>query len=159
MASLVLVSAMRVEFVIAVEALSTEPTFGMTFEPTLVHSSRIIVAEFLMLLQLRDCEQLMLVGEDLLVPGTQITHDFVMSAFDMAMEVRPAPARNVAAGIGAVVAQQQDRVVMDFLLLVLDPKNLVHLLEIDINKVFVSLGGIICEYDMLSFRLKSGFSQ
>lgn len=159
MASLVLVSAMCVKFVIAVEALSTEAAFGMTFEPTLIHRSRVIVAKFLMLLQLRDREQLMLVGEDLLVPGTEIAHDFVMSAFDMAMKIRPAPTRNVTAGVGTVVAQEQDGVVVDFCLLVLDPKNLVHLLKISVHEFFVSICRIVCEYDMLSFCLESPVSQ
>lgn len=159
MASLVLVSAMCIEFVVAVEALSTEAAFGMTFEPTLIHRSRVIVAKFLMLLQFWDREQLMLVGEDLFVPGTEVAHDFVMGAFDMAMKVRPAPTRNVTAGVGAVVAQQQDCVVVDFYLLVLDPKNLVHLLEISVHELFVSLCRIVCEYDMLSFCLESPFNQ
>lgn len=153
--SLMLVSTMHVEFIIAVEALTAEAAFGMTFESTLVYSSRIIVAKLFVFLQLGYGKQLMLVGEDFLIPGTEIAHDLVVGSLDVAMEVRPAPASDLTAKVWAVVPQQQDGVVVDFLLLVLDPKDLVHSLEVGVDEFFVSLCRIVCKHDMLGFRLIS----
>ena len=41
---------------------------------------------------------------------------------------------------------------MDFMLLVLDAQHFISLLEIGLNKVLVTLRGIISEYDELGFR-------
>jgi hypothetical protein len=46
-AALVLVSAMRVELIVAVETLVTEATFWMSLESALIYCSRIVVAKFL----------------------------------------------------------------------------------------------------------------
>jgi hypothetical protein len=48
MATFVLFSTMRVKFVVAIEALSTEATFGMTFESTLIDRTGIIIAKLFM---------------------------------------------------------------------------------------------------------------
>ena len=45
-AALVLVSAMSVKLIVAIEALSAEATFRMSLEATLVDSSRIIIPKF-----------------------------------------------------------------------------------------------------------------
>jgi hypothetical protein len=49
MAALVLVATMCVQFIIAIESFSTEATFRMTVESTLIDCSRIVVAKLLML--------------------------------------------------------------------------------------------------------------
>jgi hypothetical protein len=46
------VSAMSIQFVVAIKALSTETTFWVAFESCLVYRSWVIVAKPLMLLQL-----------------------------------------------------------------------------------------------------------
>ena len=62
----------------------------------------------------------MFMGEDLLVPSTQIAHCSLVYAAYMSMKVRPSHARNIAVLIGAVVAQQKDCVLKDVGLLVAD---------------------------------------
>jgi len=83
--SLMLVSAMRVELIVTVKALSTETTFWMTLKPTLIDSPWIVIAELLMLAQFAKGKEIVLVGEDLFVPGAEITHDLVMYTLDMPM--------------------------------------------------------------------------
>ena len=73
MALFMLVSAVGVQFVGAVEPLSTETTLGVSFEATLVNSTRVIITEFLVFSKLLYCKQLMFVREDLLVPCAEIT--------------------------------------------------------------------------------------
>ena len=51
-AALVLVSAMSVKLIVAVEALSAEATFRMSLEATLIYCSRVIVAKLLVLSQI-----------------------------------------------------------------------------------------------------------
>jgi len=41
---------MRVKFIVSVEALATEAAFRMSFEPALIYGSRVVIAEFFMLL-------------------------------------------------------------------------------------------------------------
>ena len=52
MTALVLVSAMRVEFVIAIKALPAEAALGMSLETTLVDCARVVIAELLVLAQI-----------------------------------------------------------------------------------------------------------
>ena len=52
MASLVLISAMRVQFVIAVKSLDAESTLRMSLEATLVHSSGVVISKLFVLSQL-----------------------------------------------------------------------------------------------------------
>jgi hypothetical protein len=85
MTSFMLFTAMCKELVVAVESLSTETTFWVAFEPALINGARIVIAKFLMPLQFLVGEQLMLVGEDLLVPRTQVAHDFLVNTPYMAM--------------------------------------------------------------------------
>jgi hypothetical protein len=70
MTSLVLLPAMGIKLVIAVESLSTKATLWMTLETTLIYSSRVVISELLMLAELLLCEQFVLVREDLLIPRT-----------------------------------------------------------------------------------------
>jgi hypothetical protein len=72
-ASLVLVSAMRVELVVAIEARPAEPTLRVSLEPALVDCSRVIITKLLMLLKIGRRKQLVLVRKDLLVPRAEIT--------------------------------------------------------------------------------------
>ena len=43
-------------------------------------------------------------GENFLVPSTQIAHDFMVHTLNMAVQVGPAIARDVAAEVWAIVA-------------------------------------------------------
>lgn len=103
MTSFMFLPTMDVEFIIAIETLSTKATFRVPLESALIDSSRVVVAELFMFSQLGYCEQLMLVGKDLLVPGTQVAHSLVMSTFDMTVEIRPAVACNIAATVRTIV--------------------------------------------------------
>ena len=60
----------------------------------------------------------MLVGEDLLVPRTEIAHDLMMHRFDMAMQVRPAKTGHITARVRTVIPQEKNRV-FKYLLLVI----------------------------------------
>lgn len=68
MTFLMLIPAMRIQLVVAIEPLYAKATFWMPFEPALVYSPRMIVSEFFMFPQILLCEELMLVCKDLLVP-------------------------------------------------------------------------------------------
>lgn len=72
MASLMLVPAVCVELVVAVESLPTEAALGMALEAALVDGSRVVVAKFFVLVQLGWREQLMLVREDLFIPSAEV---------------------------------------------------------------------------------------
>ena len=67
MASFVLLSAVRVQFVIAVEALFAEATVWMSLEPRLIDRAWAVVTELLMFSQLAEGKKLVFVGEDLFV--------------------------------------------------------------------------------------------
>jgi hypothetical protein len=73
MAPFVLVATVCIQLVVSVEALTTEAAFGVPFEAALIDRTGVIVAELLMLPELRVCEKLVFVGEDFLVPCTEIT--------------------------------------------------------------------------------------
>lgn len=70
--SLMLVSAVGIQFIVSVKALMTEFTFGMAFKPTLVDSTGSIISELFVLAKLRDSEQFVFVCKDLFIPSTQI---------------------------------------------------------------------------------------
>jgi hypothetical protein len=71
-ASLVTVTTVRVEFVIAVESLAAKSTFRMSSETTLIQSSWHIITVLLVFTQLCHSEKFMLMREDLLVPSAKI---------------------------------------------------------------------------------------
>jgi hypothetical protein len=54
--SLVLISAMRVELVVAIKARSAESAFWVPLEPALVDGSGIVIAELLVFLEIGGCE-------------------------------------------------------------------------------------------------------
>ncbi len=59
-----------------------------------------------MFAKLSKSEQLMFVSDDLLIPSTQIAHDFGVLRLDMPMKVWPAKASYIAVSVWAVVAEQ-----------------------------------------------------
>lgn len=67
-----LLSAVSIQFVVPIEPVSTESTFWMALETTLVNGSWVVVSEFLMPLELGKCKEFMFVCEDLFVSRTQI---------------------------------------------------------------------------------------
>jgi len=71
-AALVLVSAVCVEFIVSVEAHLAEAALGMSFEAALVDGTGVVVAEFLVPSEIGRSEEGVLVGEDLLVPCTEV---------------------------------------------------------------------------------------
>ena len=78
MALFVLISAMSIQLIIAIESLPAEATLRMALETTLVHGSRVVVAKLFMLPKFGSSEQFMFMREDFLVSCAQITQDFVM---------------------------------------------------------------------------------
>lgn len=69
-ASLMLVTAVCIQFVISVESLATETAFRVTSETALVNGTGDIISVFLVFPQLRHGKEFVLVGEDLLVSST-----------------------------------------------------------------------------------------
>ena len=105
MALFLLISAMCVQFVIAIESLPAEATLRVALETALIHGSRVVVAKFFMLAKFGYSEQLMFMREDFLVSRAQITHYFAMQTLDMPVKVRPSPTGNVTTSFGAVVSE------------------------------------------------------
>lgn len=71
-AALVLVATMRVQLIVSVEALTTESTFRMSLKAALVDRTRVIVAKFLVLLEVGEGEELVLVREHFLVSCAEV---------------------------------------------------------------------------------------
>ena len=95
---------MYIELIIPVESLSTKSTLGMALETTLIDSTRVVIAELLMFPKLLCRKEFVLMCKDLLVPGTKITHRFVMYTLYMTVEVWPTPTSYIAVLVGAIVA-------------------------------------------------------
>jgi hypothetical protein len=95
----------------------------------------------------------MFVSENLLVASTQITHQFSVALFDVAMQVRPSQACNVAVSVWAVVPQEKYSVLEDDVFLVLYPKVFVRPHEVCLGKLFVPLCSIVREYYIGCFSL------
>ena len=91
----------------------------------------------------------MLVCKDLLIPRAEIAHDLLMLCLDMSMQIRPAEACHLARRLWTVVPQQQDRILVDLVLLIFDAKIIIRLLKVRWRKVFISLLRLVCEYDKL----------
>jgi hypothetical protein len=72
MTTLMLLSTVRVQFIVAVEPLSTETALRMAFEPALINGTRVVIPKFLVLPKLGECEEFVFMGEDFLVPCTEI---------------------------------------------------------------------------------------
>ena len=71
-AAFVLVTTMRVQLVVAIETFSTKATFRVSLEPTLVNGAWVVVTEFLVLSQLRKCEEIVFVSKDFFISCTKI---------------------------------------------------------------------------------------
>ena len=54
--ALMLLSTVRVQLVVPIKSLSTETTFGMPLEPTLINGPRVVVSKLLVLPQFSKCE-------------------------------------------------------------------------------------------------------
>lgn len=88
-ASLVLFATMGVEFVVTVESLFAEATFGMAPKSGLVKSPGVVISKLFVLAKFPEGEKFVLVCENFLVSRAKIAHDFSMFGFHMPMEVRP----------------------------------------------------------------------
>ena len=111
---------MRIQLVLAIEALSTEATLWMSLETALILSARNVIAKLLVLAKVLLSEKLMFVRENLLSARAKIAHDLVMHIPDMTVQIRPAQTRRIAVAIRAVVAQEQYSIFKDLRLLVGD---------------------------------------
>lgn len=87
----------------------------------------------------------MLVCKHFLVPRAQITYLLMMYSPNMAMQVRPAEACNVAIPIRAIVPQEKDSIFHDLTLLI--AYAIIHVCagNVRICKVFIAFRGIVCE--------------
>lgn len=146
-AALVLVPAVLVELVAVVEALAAEGAQGVALEAGLVDRAGLVVAVPHMSLQLLVGEQLVLVGEDLLVARAEVAHLAVVDGAHVAVEVGPAEAGEVARVVGAVVSQQEDRVAHDVLVRVPDPDIVICARDVGVRILFESFRGVVCEDD------------
>jgi hypothetical protein len=88
--TLVAVTAMREQLIIAVEALTTEATLGMALETGLVLGTRDVVSVLFVPTQVLDGEEVVFVGKDLFVAGAQITHLLVVDTLDVTVQIGPA---------------------------------------------------------------------
>jgi len=84
-ASFVAVTTMGEEFIVSVEALTTEATLRMALEARLVLGTRDIITVLFVSTQFLRSKQFVFMSEDLLVTSTQITHLFVVDALDVTM--------------------------------------------------------------------------
>jgi hypothetical protein len=73
MASFVLISAMGIKLIIAIESLATEATFRVSLEATLVDCTRLVISLLLMFPQFCRCKKSVFVCKDLFIPGAQVT--------------------------------------------------------------------------------------
>lgn len=98
-----LVPAMRIKLVVAIEPLSTEPAFWMPFETALVYGARMVVSELFMFLQILLREQLVLMCKNLFIPCAQIAQYLVVDISDVTVKIWPPLAGNVATFVRAIV--------------------------------------------------------
>jgi hypothetical protein len=96
MTLLMAISTVHKELIVAIKSLLAECTLGMPFESSLVDSSRIVVAEFFVLLKVLLRKQLMLVGENLFMTRAEVAHPFLVRAPDMPVQVGPTQASDIA---------------------------------------------------------------
>lgn len=102
-APLVLLSAMDVQLIITIEALSAETTQRMSLKTTLINRTRIIISFRHMFLQLLVGEESKLMSEDLLVPRAEIAHLLMVHRFNMAMQIWPSTSCHIASRFWTVV--------------------------------------------------------
>ena len=80
MTSFVFIPTVDKEFIIAVESLSTEATFRMSFESGLITSTRFVVAELLVQAKGSVGEELVLVGKNPLIPSAEVAEMSALAA-------------------------------------------------------------------------------
>lgn len=102
--SLVLVAAMLIKLVTVVEPLAAKVAQRVSLETGLINGARFVIPLAHMIAQLLIREHLMFVCKDLLVPRAEIAHLLVMRSSDVAMQIRPAKAREIAVAIGTVIS-------------------------------------------------------
>jgi hypothetical protein len=85
MTALMLVSAVNVQLIITIKSLPAESALRMALEPTLIDCAWIVVTILLVPSEFLLREELMLVGEHLLVPCAQIAHHLLMRTSHMSM--------------------------------------------------------------------------
>jgi len=151
--SFVFLPAMLIELIVTIESLAAKATFWMTPESALVNSSWVVVSKFLMPTKLSIREQIMLMGKDLLVASTQITKHFAVLLFDVAMQVGPSQACDIAVLIWTIIPEEKNGVFEDDVFFVLDPKVCVQSHKIRFGKLFISLGSIVRKDHIRCFRL------
>ena len=152
-AFLVLISAMLIQLIISIKTDPAEATFRMTFEATLVHSSRVVITKLFVPSKFLMSEQLMLVSKNFLIPCAQVTQHSVMDTSDMSMEVRPSPAGNIACRFGAIISKQQDCILVNVTPLISDTQYAIRLFKVVLAELFIAPTRIIGEDDVISFRL------
>lgn len=147
-APLVLVATVLKQLVAVVKPFAAEAAQRMPLEPRGVAVVLFGFSELHMVAQLFIRVHLVLVGEDLLVPRTQVAHLLVVDGADMAVEVGPAETSKVAGGFGTVVPKQQHRVADNVFAGIPDTDVLVRRGHIAALVVFVLLGGVVGEDDV-----------
>lgn len=153
-APLVLVAAMLIQLIVVVESLAAETTQRVSLESRLVCGSRLIISVSHVLLQLLVGEQLVLMCEDPLVTSAQITHALFVRRLDMAVQVGPSQAGEIAVGVWAVVAEEEDGVAHDIFVGIFDADIVVRRRDVSIGEVFEALISIGGEDDVGSGCLK-----
>jgi len=100
----VLIAAVLPELINVVITNAAKLAERMPSETGLVGSTRATIRVPHMGFQLITSEQLMLMRKDLLMPDTNVAHLLAMNSLYMAVQIGPAQAGKVAAGVWAVVA-------------------------------------------------------
>lgn len=143
-APLVLVAAMLIQLIVVVKSLAAETAQRVSLESRLVCGSRLIVSVSHVLLQLLVGEQFVLMREDPLVTSAQITHALFVRRLDMAVQVGPSQAGEIAVGVWAVVAEEEDGVAHDIFVGIFNADVVVRRRDVCTGEVFealISIGG------------------
>lgn len=152
-AALVLSTTMLVEPIIIVEALRAKLAERMALEARLIGP---VVAPTHMLIDMGVVKELMLVRKHLFIAGAEIAHALAMGSLDVSMEVGPAEAGKVARGVGAVVAEEQDRITDDVLVAVFDADVCIRRRDVGIRIILEPLLNIVGEDDKGGRRTADG---
>lgn len=134
-----LFAAMVEELVVIVEARSAEPAEGMAFETSLVDCARLVVTVSHVLLKFLIGEEFVLVGEKLLVAGTQIAHLPLVSRPNMSVQVWPAQAGEDTIVGWAVISEQHYSIANDFFVCISNTDVTVETRDVGVGIFFVSL--------------------
>jgi hypothetical protein len=102
-APLMLVATMLIQFVSIVETLTAKSTQRVSLEAGLVNSTGAIIAVAHMNFKLLVGEKFVLVGKHFLVASTQIAHLLVMRTSNMAVEIWPTKAGEIALCIRTII--------------------------------------------------------